>query len=264
MKYFNDLKKESIRKILETWQSKNKIIKPNNVNYSLPGIDEIASTFSLGAYYYYYVFNFDTLTMDYVHHSVKGILGITPEEFTIDKLFSLYHPEDLSRMHEKEKAITEFFFDRITPEEIPLYKVAYLTRFKNTNGGYKKILHQACALNVTKDGKIQQAIGVHTDVSYLNVIIDHKISFIGNNRPSYYKLDPCNLVYEKKETKSLFTKQELLIIQLISEGKSSDEISSLLNLAQHTIKTHRKNILKKSGAINTAQLITNCIREGVI
>ncbi len=263
MKESAEIRKNDIEKVLNIWDTKNKISQPN-IKEDLRSIfGHIGSFFAAGPFYFY-VFNFQTLEMDYVHESVRDVLGIEPDEFTIKYIFSLYHPDDLARMHEKENAASEFLFNIISPEDIPFYKVVYVTRFKDHNGNYKKILHQAKAINVTTDGKIQQVLGVHTDVTYLNTPIDHKISFISQDRPSYFALDPCNLIFEENDTGKLFTNQELKIIQLISEGKSSNEIAELLFVTNNTLKTHKKNIFKKSNANNSAHLIMNCIREGII
>lgn len=263
MKESDEIRKNNITKILNVWDTKNKIIQPN-IKEDLRNIfGHIASFFAAGPFYYY-VFNFQTLKMDYVSESIRDVLGIEPDQFTLKYLFSLYHPDDLARMHEKENAASEFLFNKITPEDIPLYKVVYVTRFKDQSGNYKKILHQAKAINVTTNGKVQQVLGVHTDITYLNTPIDHKISFIGQDRPSYFALDPCNLVFEEHDTGKLFTKQELKIIQLISDGKNSNDIAELLFVTYNTIKTHKKNIFRKSNANNSAHLIMNCIREGII
>ncbi len=256
-------KNKDILKILNVWENLNKINKPNPEDDTLDIIDQIASFFAAGSYYYY-IFNFSTLKMDFVSESIKEVLGVDAKGYTIEKLFSLFHPDDLARMHEKENAASEFLFNILTPDEIPYYKVVYLMRFKDSNGNYKKILHQSRAINVNEEGKIQQVLGVHTDITYLNIPIDHKISFIGINRPSYYALDPCNMVLEESRNQSIFTQQELKIIQLIAEGKNTDKIADLLFVSTNTIKTHKKNILRKSGANNAVQLIANCIREGII
>lgn len=45
----------------------------------------------------------------------------------------------------------------------------------------------------------------------------------------------------------LLSFRETEIVQLIAEGKATKEIAELLYLSVHTIKTHRKNIIKKLG-----------------
>ena len=49
--------------------------------------------------------------------------------------------------------------------------------------------------------------------------------------------------------------RELDVVRLIAEGLNSEEIAKKLFLSEHTIKTHRKNILEKLDLNNTAELI---------
>lgn len=60
-------------------------------------------------------------------------------------------------------------------------------------------------------------------------------------------------VYEKE--KLMLSPRELEIIELICKGRSSKEIAANLNLSEHTVLTHRKNISRKTGTNNAASLI---------
>lgn len=51
------------------------------------------------------------------------------------------------------------------------------------------------------------------------------------------------------------TKRELEILNIISYGLTIDEISTKLFISRETVKTHRKHLLRKFNARNTAQLI---------
>lgn len=51
------------------------------------------------------------------------------------------------------------------------------------------------------------------------------------------------------------TEREAEIIKHIKEGNSSKQIAELLELSVYTIETHRKNIYRKLGVQNTAELI---------
>jgi len=66
------------------------------------------------------------------------------------------------------------------------------------------------------------------------------------------------------KSKSLLSKQELIIIKLIADGKTSEAIGNLLNLSPLTIKAHRRNMIKKLGANNSSELIKIAIAKGVI
>lgn len=59
-------------------------------------------------------------------------------------------------------------------------------------------------------------------------------------------------------------KREIEIIRLISEGLTSDQIAEKLFISIHTVKTHRKNILRKTGMHNTPDLIAFAINEQLI
>jgi DNA-binding CsgD family transcriptional regulator len=99
----------------------------------------------------------------------------------------------------------------------------------------------------------------------LNIPFTHDVSFISTERPSYYAVKTgSSLDYKESGFKNLFTHREKEIIQQMSVGKDYNQIAQLLFVSPHTITTHKKNILSKSGCKNTPELITKCIREGVI
>ncbi len=53
----------------------------------------------------------------------------------------------------------------------------------------------------------------------------------------------------------IFTPKEQEVIKLIIAGKSSQEISSELNISDETVKVHRRNIRSKTGTTNTIELL---------
>lgn len=70
-------------------------------------------------------------------------------------------------------------------------------------------------------------------------------------------------IAEKKNEDTL-TKKEIQIAQLISDGKTTKEISSESFISINTVNTHRKNIFRKLGVNNSAEMIIECIKLGVI
>jgi two-component system response regulator NreC len=62
----------------------------------------------------------------------------------------------------------------------------------------------------------------------------------------------------------LLTPREREILQLLAEGKSNKDISTLLNLSLHTVETHRSNILEKLNLHSMPELILYAVRKGVI
>lgn len=255
---------EDLAKVMNVWESENKILRPGRNKFRLEIIDQIASLFSVGNFYYY-VLNFETLKMDVVHKGTRDVLGIEPDQFTLESGMELMHPEDLSHLYEKESISTDFLYNQIPAENILLYKVVYMFRLRHINGHYKTILHQAKALSVSLDGKIQYVLGIHTDVTFLNLPFNHNVSFISNIKPSFYATYNNGVFhFEESDFKNLFTTREKEIIYQISVGQKFNEIAKRLFVSPHTVNTHKKNILIKSHCKNMPEVIAKCIREGVI
>lgn len=254
----------NIRKVLNAWETENKILSPFDKQLTLKVIDQIATLFAAGSFYYY-ILNFENLQMDFVHEGVGEVLGIEASEFSIAKLMEVVHPEDMKMIRFKEQTAENFFFRTIPINEIPLYKVTYLMRLQHSKGKYKTILHQAKALGVSEEGKIQQLLVIHTDISYLNAPFDHKISFISSKRLSSYSMIPDPSPERiKNSLRNILSDREKEIIKNVAEGKSPNEIADQLFVSPHTVNTHKKNILRKSHCKNTSELIARCIREGII
>jgi DNA-binding NarL/FixJ family response regulator len=57
--------------------------------------------------------------------------------------------------------------------------------------------------------------------------------------------------------------RERLVLQFISEGKSTKDIAGELNLSIKTVETHRLKIMNKLGITNVAGLVKYAIREGL-
>ncbi|MCK6616762.1 MAG: response regulator transcription factor [Cyclobacteriaceae bacterium] len=63
---------------------------------------------------------------------------------------------------------------------------------------------------------------------------------------------------------ALLSQREREVLQLIAEGISTKEIAEKLHLSPGTVETHRKNLLKKLNARNSAELIRMAITEGLL
>jgi DNA-binding NarL/FixJ family response regulator len=58
--------------------------------------------------------------------------------------------------------------------------------------------------------------------------------------------------------------RELEIIKLIAEGYTNAQISVVLYISNHTVNTHRKNIMKKLGVNNTAAIVLFAVKTGLV
>jgi DNA-binding NarL/FixJ family response regulator len=61
-----------------------------------------------------------------------------------------------------------------------------------------------------------------------------------------------------------FTKRELEVLQLVSQGYSNTEIAEMLEISPRTVGGHRNNMLSKSGLKNTAALVSFALKNQAI
>lgn len=60
------------------------------------------------------------------------------------------------------------------------------------------------------------------------------------------------------------SEREKEVLRLICHGYSNQEIANELFLSYHTVDAHRRNLLTKTGAKNTASMIMTAFKEGLI
>ncbi len=63
---------------------------------------------------------------------------------------------------------------------------------------------------------------------------------------------------------SRLSRRESEVLQLLSEGLTTNEIAEKLSTSKRTIETHRQNILEKTQTKNTAALIRLAVTQGLL
>lgn len=63
---------------------------------------------------------------------------------------------------------------------------------------------------------------------------------------------------------SELTEREVEVVRLLAQGMTNEEMAKALFISKHTVITHRRNILQKSGVKNTAGLIMYATKNGLL
>ena len=119
----------------------------------------------------------------------------------------------------------------------------------------KKMIKFGASGYVTKNSQRQELIQAILDVNEGKIYICNEVKSI-----------IVNMEITSSEVKSnlnSLSKRELEVVSYVTQGKSSKEISSELNLALKTIEVHRYNILKKLNLPNTASLVSYANHFGI-
>lgn len=60
------------------------------------------------------------------------------------------------------------------------------------------------------------------------------------------------------------TEREQQVLEMLSRGHNSREIGELIFISSNTVEYHRKQLLRKAGSRNVAELIGNAFRTGLL
>lgn len=247
-----------IQNLYDVWNP-NRVGK-NNVSCQI-SFDELTNSIISTGPFYFYVIDFFDMSLSHISPAIAEIHGFNPETVSFNDILGAIHPDDIDFVAKAETVSTNFFYNKVGHEKMLNYKVSYSFRFRLKNGEYALFNHQSLMLSLDDNGGLGKSLNIHTRIDHLSNLNTYKISFIGlNGEPSFMNLNPDGENLDVEE----FSKREIDIIKLIGNGLSNAEIAEKLFISVLTVKKHRNNILAKSDSRNTAQLIKNCILQGII
>jgi DNA-binding CsgD family transcriptional regulator len=247
-----------IQSLHNVWET-NRTVE-NTKNHQISFDDLTNSIISTGPFSFYIIDFFD-MSLSHISPSLFQLHGFDPETLTFNDVLGAIHPDDIEFVIKAEAFLTKFFYENIGREKLLSYKISYSHRCRMADGEYALFNHQALMLTMDDNGGYGKSLNIHTRIDHLSSYNTYKLSLIGlNGEPSFMNL---SLDEENKEF-SEFSKREIDIIRLIGDGLNNNEIAEKLFISPLTVKKHRTNILTKSDSKNTAELIKNCILQGVI
>ncbi|MFV9550476.1 LuxR C-terminal-related transcriptional regulator [Algibacter sp. PT7-4] len=213
--------------------------------------------FPLNAKQCLYVIDWQDAKISY-QRDIEKILGYSEEEFNLENILSIAHPEDLNLI----KRITQAVVNHLTNSTCYSLENSSLNltyRFRKKDNTYAKILRQSSLFEATTNGKMKSNLSLLTDISFFDNSNTVQWEF---NAPHIEQEAFKQEVY--KEFTTFFTPREEEIIKLISSQINTKSIAEKLFISEHTVYSHRKNILKKSNCHNANELIEFCIKIGVL
>jgi DNA-binding CsgD family transcriptional regulator len=198
-----------------------------------------------------YLSVFDMLRMKtlFVSQGSIKMLGVSPEDLTAYHLKEATHPDDLER---QELGLIQLF--KIAHELFVAKKgemfLSSNFRMRMPNGNYTNQLVQCYFYYSPDPNNTVYLLDIKTDISWSKKI-KHGFHYYLGNDLSYFRYPDEELLMKG----NIFSKREFEIIKLVHEGFDSEQIAEKLFLSKHTVNTHRKNILEKTGKTHISDLI---------
>jgi DNA-binding CsgD family transcriptional regulator len=248
------MKEEVFRFIQKKWQSLGSQENLNSFKITELDIHKMTLNWFHVGEFYYFLFSPPTATIEFVSNSVAKVTGFKPDEINIRKLMNDIHPNDFHAFLTFEKEIVHFK-SQLPPEQIQNYKSQYNFRIKKKDGNYLHILHQSVTVVSDDTGAVLTNLVVHTDISNIKNDYKKSLSFIGlNGQPSFYGVKNGLDIIPTLCNHPL-TKREREILMLISQNKNAKMIAKELFISVETVRTHRKNMLLKTGTNSKLELV---------
>lgn len=238
------------------WSSVNRDQNIRDKSFDFAKQKKLLDFFHVGAYYCY-IFNVRKAFIEFISDDVAAVLGHSKAEIDLEFLIELMHPDDKPYFLNFEVAVERFFAER-SGSSLFNYKAQYDFRLKRADGNYVRILHQYVI--VRHDENDVLTFAVDTDITHIKPNGEPQLSLIGiNGAESYFNVDTDKVFTPGK---SVFTKREQEIIKELAAGKNSQEISDRLHISKYTVDVHRKNLLKKTGAKSTYEILNKAFING--
>lgn len=210
--------------------------------------------------FFYYVADLQKLKISDVGGSLYQLTGLHPQN-VIGRNFAfalkMFYIQEIPDVLKGMIKYHQYIYCKPIEERL-LIKGSLILRVKNKSGGNFTGLLQAVPLAVDAKGHVTHMYSSITDITHFNVEPNSiKGDIIDESDPDNIKV--INILNKNLNLTWELTNAELRILKLISEGKSTKEISDILFLSEHTINNHRKNMIHKTHAKNTAELISKTL-----
>lgn len=219
---------------------------------------------------YSYIVNLLDMSLEYLSDSASIFIGEALENIQLQDMMQNILPSEVEKIKLKSQVISHFYTQFLNNQEGLDYKNIFSYRMQDAAGSIRTMLYQAIPLSLSETGTPAYVLCIQTDVSHLKITGSNAVSFLHiNGGPSYFNVDSATASFEPtncdtQNLNELFTEREKQIINKFTQGRNARQIAEEMHLSAHTVKTHRRNILQKSGCNNTTELVAKCLSSGII
>lgn len=251
--------------LTKVWNSYPELLQNDNTMLSVPSIERIIGEVFAPGKFYHYIINFADSTIYNHHEDILKIHGLSKYPVHLKEIIDLIHPDDLEFVMEAERMCMAKMIEIDASDRLSELKFSYCFRMKTFKGNYELFHHQSLHTFRDESGSILQAINIHTNIEHITHQNSYTVLISGiNGREDFHQMQ-----WKKDDTTSesipaKFTKREVEIITYIAKGNSAGKISERLNISEETVRTHRKNILRKANCKNCSELIKMAFEWGYL
>lgn len=244
-----------LQRILDAWN--------NGPSIAIEGLEaKLEQVFGLIPLFpdqFVYVVNYTEARVVY-SRGVEEVLGYKAEEVDIPWVTGTWHPDDAPIVARLSEAVLRQVQDHrpvLRPFDLNLL-VDY--RVRKADGTYIKILRQSTVFAVDeRTGRAISTFSICKDISNIK----------SSDRVGWQLSGPAAAAVDMSGLKDLHTQlqyrpspREMDVLRKLVKGRSSARIAEELHISVHTVNTHRRNLLERTGLENTAELVRMASEAG--
>lgn len=169
--------------------------------------------------------------------------------------YELLHPDDRELITKNQTRFLNFLYNQPIDQR-KKYKLCEDFRMKDTKDVYIRLLSQLQVLELDLAGNIWLTIDT--------VDLSPDIDIYRPSNSILVNLETRERMNFSEPNHVKISKREKEILQLLSKGASSKEISNRLFISINTVNNHRKNIIQKLNVANIAQAVRLGATLGII
>jgi len=196
------------------------------------------------------------------------MVGYHPRDFMdngLEHLRHVFHKDDFKIYNNHIFSRNCAFLQSQPQTEHYKFVFSYNFRVLNKQKRYVDILQQGSYITSPETGLPIYSLGICINVSALKFDsrMVHTIEKRDNDQYGANILQEQNFYFPNEED-CIFSRKEKEVLLYMTEGLNAQEIAQKMHIAEHTVNTHRKNMLKKSNTKNAVELVSKCIRNNII
>jgi DNA-binding CsgD family transcriptional regulator len=206
----------------------------------------------------------DLHTNNYIYVNTPEIIGFPAKEFIDGGMSRVLLAFPAAHGYIMTQQIFPYMFNYFEKysraEKSRGIKVTYQTQLIHRDGSLRWYQHTISILSVDEMKRPRMLLKSLQDINDYkkDSYIDFTISYTDNNK--------TEILFEERHlpeiTNTVLSEREGQILSLISLGFTSAQIADKLFISQHTVNTHRKNILRKTFCKGTADLAIFALTAG--
>ncbi|MEZ5195577.1 MAG: helix-turn-helix transcriptional regulator [Bacteroidales bacterium] len=194
----------------------------------------------------------------YLSKNYQNFFGVDCEKISPAIYFERTHPNDMKRHALGRSKVFQMASELFHSKSDDLFISSHFKTMTH-NGNYRDLLYQLCFKFTKLPYPTVYGFQVNTDITDIMAGQKGYHYYVGNDKSMFRYPDE-----ELLKVGNVFSDREFEIIKCIALGMESHEIAEKLYLSVHTINTHRRNVLVKTGKRNTHELVHELQERGVI